>query len=114
MVPLRIMLGLVISRNEIEVVKEKANINRNLPTLKSIKDIKSFLTHDGYYRRFIQDFVNVVRPLCELLDKDKEFFWIQKFLRSLPEVKKKCLTSTMIVRPSYRTFPFELMCDASH
>jgi len=37
------------------------------------KDVRSFMGHAGYYRRFIQDFNKIATPLFALLTKDIEF-----------------------------------------
>lgn len=75
MVSSGIVLGHVISRKGIEVDKDKVDIIRNLPTPKIIKNIRSFLGHARFYRRFIQDFTKVAKSLCKLLAKKKEFIW---------------------------------------
>ena len=41
-----------------------------LPT--TVKGIRSFLGHAGFYRRFITDFSKIARPLCRLLEKDTD------------------------------------------
>ena len=41
-----------------------------------MKDIRSFLGHAGFYRRFIKDFSKIARPLTNLLAKDW-LFWIE-------------------------------------
>ena len=53
--------------------KEKIEVIVKLPPPKSIKDIRSFLGHAGFYRRFIKDFSKIARPLTNLLAKDVPF-----------------------------------------
>ena len=48
-----IVLGHEISGRGIEVDKAKVEVIAKLPPPKSIKDIRSFLGHAGFYRRFI-------------------------------------------------------------
>jgi hypothetical protein len=36
----------------------------------SVSDIQSFLRLDGYYRRFIEGFSKISKPMTELLKKD--------------------------------------------
>jgi hypothetical protein len=45
----------------------------NAPT--SVSDIRSFLGLAGYYRRFIEGFSKISRPMTKLLEKDKKFEW---------------------------------------
>ena len=61
----------------IEVDKVKVELISNLPTPKCVKDIRSFLGHAGFYRRFIRDFSAIARPLCNFLAKDVTFEWSQ-------------------------------------
>jgi len=63
-------LKVIIRSNEIEIKKEK--VNRVLSWLepKNIKDIRKFLGLANYYRRFIKDFAQVVRPMNVLTRKD--------------------------------------------
>ena len=62
-----IMLGHKVSKKGTEVDKTKIEVINKLPPPTSIKGIRSFLGHVGFYRRFIKDFSKVAKPLCSLL-----------------------------------------------
>jgi hypothetical protein len=70
MVKQGIVLGHVISQRGIEVDKAKVDLISNLPPPRTVKEIRSFLGHVGFYRRFIKDFSKIARPLCKLLAKE--------------------------------------------
>jgi hypothetical protein len=70
-----IVLGHIVSSIGIEVVKSKIESIANLPTPKSVKNVRSFLGHAGFYRRFIKYFNVISKPLCNLLTKDNVFEW---------------------------------------
>lgn len=53
MVPSRIVLGHIVSERGIEVDQSKIDLISKLPTLKTVKDIRSYLGHASFYRRFI-------------------------------------------------------------
>ena len=62
-----IVLGHKISERGIEVDKAKVEVMIELSPPKTVKDIRSFLGHAGFYRRFIQDFSMIARPMTKLL-----------------------------------------------
>jgi hypothetical protein len=45
----------------------------------SVGDIQSFLGLAGYYRRFIEGFLKISKPMTELLKKDKKFEWMPTY-----------------------------------
>jgi hypothetical protein len=65
-----IVLGHIVSSKGIEINKSKIELIANLPTPKSVNDVRSFLGHTGFYRRFIKDFSVITMPLCNLLTND--------------------------------------------
>jgi len=67
MVKQGIILGHVISDKGIEVDKFKIDFITNLSPPKSVKDIRSFLGHASFYKRFIKEFSKIIRPLTNLL-----------------------------------------------
>ncbi|CAL2256399.1 unnamed protein product [Prunus armeniaca] len=70
MVKQGVVLGQVISSKVIEVDKAKIDIISNMAGPTSLKGVRSFLGHVGFYRRFIKDFSKITHPLCNLLAKD--------------------------------------------
>jgi hypothetical protein len=66
-------LGHVISKEGISVDPRNVQdvLSWNVPT--SVGDIQSFLGLAGYYRRFIEGFSKISKPMIELLEKDKKF-----------------------------------------
>ena len=66
MVRHRIVLGHEISKKGIEVERVKIEVIAKLPMPKCVKDIRSFLGHAGFYRRFIKNFSKIARPLSNL------------------------------------------------
>ncbi|RVW70613.1 Retrovirus-related Pol polyprotein from transposon 17.6 [Vitis vinifera] len=74
-----IVLGHIISEKGIEVDKAKVELIAKLPSPTTVKGVRQFLGHAGFYRRFIQDFSKLSRPLCELLAKDdKSCTWLKR------------------------------------
>ncbi|XP_058192106.1 uncharacterized protein LOC131309500 [Rhododendron vialii] len=112
MVTQGIVLGHIVSSKGIEVDKSKIDLIANLPTPKCIKDVRSFLGHAGFYRRFIKDFSAISRPLCHLLSKDVPFEWTNDCEEAFRKLKSRLTTPPIVQSPDWN-LPFELMCDAS-
>lgn len=112
MVEQGIVLGHVISARGIEVDKAKVDIVRTLPPPSTVKEVRSFLGHAGFYRRFIKDFSKIARPLCALLHKDVAFNFTDECLKAFNKLKELLTTAPIIQAPDWN-LPFELMCDAS-
>ena len=108
-----IILGHSVSKREIEVDKEKIEVIENLPPPKCVKDIRIFLGHAGFYRRFIKDFSKFTKPLCKLLAKDAIFEFDDACLNAF-ETLKRALISAPILQPPNWEQPFEVICDASN
>nr|GFA50854.1 reverse transcriptase domain-containing protein [Tanacetum cinerariifolium] len=107
-----IVLGHKISKNRIKVDKAKVNVIAKLPHPTTVKGIRSFLGHVGFYRRFIQDFLKIARPMTRLLEKDTSFIFSKKCIEAFQSLKNKLTEAPILVSPDW-DLPFELMCDAS-
>src|SRR3954471_8118215 len=112
MVKKGIVLGHVISKDGIEVDKAKVELISDLPPPRSVREIRAFLGHAGFYRRFIKDFSKLARPLTNLLSKDVKFDFDSDCLQAFNKLKE-LLTTAPILKPPDWSLPFELMCDAS-
>jgi hypothetical protein len=108
----RHVLGQVISHQGIEVDKAKVDLISNLPPLCTVKEVRSFLGHVGFYKRFIKDFSKITKPLCKLLVKVTSFVFDEDCKQAFGTLKK-ILTSTPVIQPPKCGAPFEIMYDAS-
>jgi hypothetical protein len=68
-------LGHVISKGGISIDLSKVQdvLSWKAPT--SVSNIQSFLGLAEYYRRFIEGFLKISKPMTELLKKDNQFEW---------------------------------------
>ncbi|GJT44827.1 reverse transcriptase domain-containing protein [Tanacetum coccineum] len=107
-----IVLGHKISKSGIEVDRAKVNVIAKLPHPTTVKGVRSFLGHAGFYRRFIQDFSKIARPMTHLLEKETPFVFSKDCIHAFETLKKKLTEAPILVVPDWN-LPFELMCDAS-
>ncbi|GKC21066.1 reverse transcriptase domain-containing protein, partial [Tanacetum coccineum] len=107
-----IVLGHKISKSEIEVDEAKVDVIAKLPHPTTVKGVRSFLGHAGFYRRFIQDFSKIARPMTHLLEKETPFVFSKECIKEFNILKKKLTKALILVAPDW-DLPFEIMCDAS-
>jgi hypothetical protein len=107
-----IVLGHVISSRGIEVDKSKVDLISNLPPPSNLKELRGFLGHAGFYRRFIKDFSKIARPLTKLLAKDVIFDFEDACLDAFNSLKSSLVSPPIIHAPDWQV-PFEIMCDVS-
>ncbi|KAK9002723.1 hypothetical protein V6N11_060306 [Hibiscus sabdariffa] len=107
-----IVLGHKISCRGMEVDRAKIEVINKLPPPTSVKGIRSFMGHAGFYRRFIEIFSKISKPLCTLLEQGRPFNFNTTYLEAFNQLKEKLVSAPIVVPPDW-TLPFELMCDAS-
>ncbi|XP_073125943.1 uncharacterized protein [Henckelia pumila] len=108
-----IVLGHVISSKGIEVDKSNIDLITHLSFPTNVKEVRAFLGHAGFYRRFIKDFSKIALPISKLLQKDVPFEFGEKCKEAFDKLKNM-LTTAPIIKPPDWTLPFEIMCDASN
>nr|CAN74379.1 hypothetical protein VITISV_013672 [Vitis vinifera] len=101
----RIVLGHIISNKGIEVDKAKVELIIKLPSPTTVKGVRQFLGHVGFYRRFIKDFSKLSKPLCELLGKDVKFVWDERCQKSFEQLKQFLTTApTFFALDKFRAY----------
>nr|GEU60708.1 reverse transcriptase domain-containing protein [Tanacetum cinerariifolium] len=107
-----IVLGHKISKQRIEIGKAKVDVITKLPHPTTVKGIRSFLGHAGFYRRLIKDFSKIARPMTRLLEKETPFIFSKECIEAFQTLKRKLTEALILIAPDW-DMPFELMCDAS-
>ncbi|KAL4360715.1 hypothetical protein GQ457_04G000690 [Hibiscus cannabinus] len=107
-----IVLDHKISSKGMEVDKAKIEVISKLPPPTTVKGIRSFLGHAGFYRKFIEDFSKITKPLCSLLEQGRPFEFNKDCTKAFNLLKQKLVTAPIVEPPDWK-LPFELMCDAS-
>nr|GEX56560.1 reverse transcriptase domain-containing protein [Tanacetum cinerariifolium] len=107
-----IVLGHKISKSGIEVDRAKVDDIAKLPHPTTVKGVRSFLGHTGFYRGFIHDFSKIARPMTHLLEKETPFVFSKDSVDVFETLKKNLTEVSILVVPDWN-LPFKLMCDAS-
>ena len=85
----RVVLGHLIFGKGIQVDPENIEIIMHLRAPKTQREVRGFLGHARYYRRFIENFSKIATPLFWLLAKDSEFSWSTTCQQSFETLKEK-------------------------
>ncbi|GKD61604.1 reverse transcriptase domain-containing protein [Tanacetum coccineum] len=101
-----IVLGHKISKSGIEVDRAKVDVIAKLPHPTTVKGVRSFLGHAGFYRRFIQDFSKIARPMTHLLEKETPFFFSKECIESFNTLKRKLTEAPILIAPDW-DLPFD-------
>jgi Reverse transcriptase (RNA-dependent DNA polymerase)/RNase H-like domain found in reverse transcriptase len=68
-------LGLIVRRGEVTMDPVKVHAITGWPAPRGLRELRGFLGFANFYRRFIQDFSRIARPLNDLTKKDIPWIW---------------------------------------
>jgi hypothetical protein len=104
-------LGHVISNGGISVdpAKVKEIVAWSIPNI--VTEVRSFLGLVGYYRRFIEGFSKIAKPMTSLLEKGREFKWNEKCQDSFDQLKKRLMSPPVLVMPDLQK-GLDIYCGA--
>ncbi|WVZ97579.1 hypothetical protein U9M48_043105 [Paspalum notatum var. saurae] len=105
-------LGHVVSKGGIAVDPSKVSTVTNWKVPEIPKEVRRFLGLAGYYRRFIEKFSRIAKPMTSLLEKVAEFRWTNAQQAAFDELKKRLTTAPVLTLPDQQK-KFIVYCDAS-
>ena len=101
-----------MDKNGLHVDPEKVEAMLRIEVPKNVKQVRSFIGTVSWYRRFIKDFAELVRPLTDLTKKNRKFNWTEDCERSFKEAKERLVTAPVLSCPDFDR-PFTIQTDAS-
>jgi len=104
-------LGVIISEGKVEMDPVKVAGVAEWPVPMSKKELQQFLGFTNFYRRFIQGYSHIVRPLTKLTGKI-EFHWEEEQEIAFQELRKMIMQSPVLVMPD-DSKPFQIEVDSS-
>ncbi|CAI6355228.1 unnamed protein product [Macrosiphum euphorbiae] len=108
-----VYLGHVITKDGIKPDERKLKAVVEFPIPTTVKNIKSFLGLSGYYRKFINSYSAIAKPLTNLLKKDTSFVWSNECQKSFDTLKAALCSEPVLKYPDF-TKTFLLTTDASN
>ncbi|WVZ70892.1 hypothetical protein U9M48_019521 [Paspalum notatum var. saurae] len=104
--------GHILSKGGIAVDPRKISAITNWEVPQTPKEVRGFLGLAGYYRRFIENFSQTVKPMTSLLEKDAVFKWTADRQAAFDELKRRLTTAPVLTLPDQQK-KFTVYCDAS-
>nr|GFB64888.1 putative reverse transcriptase domain-containing protein [Tanacetum cinerariifolium] len=105
-------LGHVIDSQGIHVDPAKIEFVKYWASPKSPTEIRQFLGLAGYYRRFIEGFSKIAKPMTKLTQKKVKFEWGDKQEAAFQLLKQKLCSAPILALPE-GSKDFIIYCDAS-
>ncbi|GJU20459.1 putative reverse transcriptase domain-containing protein [Tanacetum coccineum] len=105
-------LGHVIDSQGIHVDPAKIESIKDWASPKSPTEIRQFLGLAGYYRRFIEGFSKIAKPMTKLTQKKVKFEWGDKQETAFQLLKQKLCSAPILALPE-GSEDFIVYCDAS-
>ena len=105
-------LGMIISYNHVEMDPAKVEGILKWPIPETVKQVRGFLGFANFYRRFINKFSDIAKPLNNLTKKNKAFEWTEECQKAFETLKNRFATKPVLLMAD-KTKPFELETDAS-
>jgi hypothetical protein len=106
-------LGYVISEKGVATCLDKVQPVANWPQPKNVKELRSFLGLAGYYRKFVQHFGIIARPLTDLLKKNTVFSWTSEHDTTFQTLKRALIQAPVLALLDFSQ-PFCVETDASY
>ncbi|GKC99597.1 putative reverse transcriptase domain-containing protein, partial [Tanacetum coccineum] len=105
-------LSHVIDSQGIHVDPAKIESIKDWASPKSATEIRQFLGLAGYYRRFIEGFSKIAKPMTKLTQKKIKFEWSDKAEAAFQLIKQKLCSAPILALPEGNE-DFIAYCDAS-
>jgi len=105
-------LGVIISQDSIKMDPVKVAGVTEWPIPSNRKEVQSSLGFTNFYRRFIQGFSHLARPLFDLTQKDMDWRWGAEEQSAFDSLKEQITTAPILALPD-NSRPFRIKADSS-
>ena len=103
-------LGMVLSPGQIKMDQTKLNRIKQWPSLKTVKDVRSFMGFTHFHQKFIGNYSNIARPLIDLTKKNEPWNWSDACQNVFNQIKNIFMKEPVLQLPDL-TKPFTIATD---
>ena len=105
-------LGHFIDAEGVKMQPSKLEAVKCYPRPVSLRDVRAFLGLCSYYRKFLEHFAEIAKPLSDLTKKDTPLTWTEDCEKAFQELKQRLLSFPTLHHYD-PDLPVELHCDSS-
>jgi len=94
-------LGHILSAEGVRIDPSRVEETQTLSLPRSRKEVRSFLGKINFLRRFVSNFVEMVKYITTMLKKGNEFKWIAESQNCFDKIKKVLTEEPFLISPNY-------------
>ena len=106
------LLGHIISKDGVIIDPKRVSAIQTLSLPRNKKEIQTFLGKINFLRRFIPNYVEIVKDITNILKKNNEVKWTVSTRFSFGQIKKAIFEALTLASPNY-SLPFSIFSFAS-
>jgi hypothetical protein len=95
------LLGHIVSRDRIKIDPKMVEAIDTINIPRNVKEIQSFLGKIIFLRRFIPNFVEIMKLITDMLKKNNEVKWMAEAKASFARIKKFISEAPILASPNY-------------
>jgi hypothetical protein len=97
-------LGHIVSAEGVRIDSSKVEAIQSLSLPRSKKEVQSFLIKINFLRRFVSNFVELVKVITDMLRRGNEVKWTIESRNSFEQIKKALIEALVLIRPDYSKY----------
>jgi len=106
------LLGNIVSRDGVKIDPARVQSVQKIPLPRSKKYIQRFLGKINFLRRFVSNYVEIVKEITNMLKKENEVHWTKEARQSFYRIKESLQATPILISPNYQK-PFQIFSFAS-
>jgi len=106
------LLGHIVSRDGVKIDTARVQAVQKIPLPRSKKDIQFFLGKINFLRRFVSNYVEIVKEITDMLKKENEVCWTKESKKSFSRIKEAFKATRVLISPGYQN-PFQVFSFVS-
>jgi len=95
------LLGHIVSAEGVRIDPSKVEALQTLSLPKSKKEVQAFLGKINFLRRFVSNFVELVKHITAMLRKGNEVKWTTEPRESFVQIKRALTEAPVLISPDY-------------